>query len=279
MKARAYLKLFRIDHGVMYGFGVLVGIFIAAKNLPLEEMLFGFLTAVFLQSSTFALNDYFDYEVDLANKRFDRPLVTGEISRREALLSGIFLFPMGLVFSYLISPLAFVFALLISLLGVLYDLKLKEFGLIGNVYIATTMAAPFLFGGIIMENLNEAIILLSALAFISGLGREIMKGIEDVEGDKIRNAKTVAILYGEKFAAKIAALLFMLAVSLSFLALIFPEFRDIKYLIPVLACDAILLFSAFKLLKGVKREEIYSLRKRTMSAMALGMLAFLLGVI
>ncbi len=278
MKVRSYLKLFRIDHGVMYGFGVLVGIFLAVRSIPLEESIFGFLTAVFLQSSTFALNDYFDYEVDLANRRVDRPLVTGELSRREALISGMLLLPAGLFFSYLISPLAFLFAFLISILGVLYDLKLKEFGLVGNFYIAATMAAPFLFGGVIMENVNEAIVLLSVLAFISGLGREVMKGIEDVEGDKLRNVKSVAIVYGERKAASLSALLFILAVTLSFVAFYFPEFRDLKYAVPVGICDAILLSSALKLMRGVEREEIYSLRKKTMAAMALGMVAFLLGV-
>ncbi len=277
MRVRAYLRLFRIDHGVMYGIGVLVGVYVATKSLPLDVSIFGFLTALFLQSSTFALNDYFDYEVDLANKRLDRPLVTGEIKRGEALILGIALFPIGILFSYLISLDAMFFALLISILGVLYDVKIKEFGLSGNVYIAATMSAPFLFGGVIAGNVNEAIILISTIAFVSGLGREIMKGIEDVEGDKLRGVKTVAVIYGEKVAAKVSAALFVLSVFMSFLALTIPEYRDPKFVIPVAICDYLLIRSSLKLYRGVGREEIYSLRKTTMLAMAFGMLAFLLG--
>jgi 4-hydroxybenzoate polyprenyltransferase len=56
-----------------------------------------FFTALFLEASTFALNDYFDLDIDIVNKRNDRPLVRGDIKPKTALiLFGVF-FPLGIV--------------------------------------------------------------------------------------------------------------------------------------------------------------------------------------
>ncbi len=141
---RRYLKavwdLSRLEHGLMYGFGVVIGIYVSDPFFSdFWKVLLGYLTAVFLQASTFALNDYFDYEVDLANNRTDRPLVRGDLSRRMALVLAIALMPPGFVAAYLISSLAFIFAFAVSIAACFYDYKLKELGFAGNLYIAFTM--------------------------------------------------------------------------------------------------------------------------------------------
>ncbi|NOY11933.1 MAG: UbiA family prenyltransferase [Archaeoglobi archaeon] len=276
-KLKAVWEVTRLEHGLIYGLGVVAGVFISLGYFDLRLSVFGFLTALFLQASAFALNDYYDYEVDRANKRFDRPLVRGDLSRREALWIAVaFAFP-GFLFALYISPLAFALALAITLFGYLYDVKLKEYGVAGNVYIAFSMAAPFLFGAIVAGRVNTEVVVLSLIAFLSGLAREIMKGIEDVEGDALRDVKTVARIYGVGVASRVSALLFILAVIASMLVLVIPEYRDLKYILPVSVTDYLLLSTSRKLLKGVEKEEIGRLRKRTMLALSVGLLAFLLG--
>ena len=276
-KLRAFWELTRLEHGFIYGLGVIAGVFITLGYFDLRLSVFGFFTALFLQASAFALNDYFDYEVDMANRRFDRPLVRGELSRRTALLASIFLAIPGFAFAYAVSLLALILALAITLLGYAYDVKLKEFGIAGNIYIAFSMAAPFIFGSIVAGTPNMQIAVLSAIAFLSGMAREIMKGIEDVEGDALRDVKTVARVYGTRTAEKVSATLYMISVVLSLLVPAIPEYMDLKYFIPVLLCDYILLDTSRKLLYGVERGEIKKLRKRTMVALFLGLIAFILG--
>lgn len=276
-KLKAIWEVTRLEHGLIYGLGVVAGVFISLGHFDLKLSFFGFLTALFLQASAFALNDYYDYEVDKANRRLDRPLVRGDLSRSEALwISGILAVP-GFLFALYISLTAFLLAITITLLGYLYDVKLKEYGIAGNVYIAFSMAAPFLFGAIVAGNINVEVSVLSIIAFLSGLAREIMKGIEDVEGDALRDVKTVARIYGTERAGKISAILFTAAVISSLVVLLIPEYRDIKYILPVSITDYILLSTSRKLLKGVEKEEIGKLRKKTMLALAVGLLAFLLG--
>jgi geranylgeranylglycerol-phosphate geranylgeranyltransferase len=266
----------------MYGVGVLIGIFVADPGFSnFNDIVFGFLTAVFLQASAFALNDYLDYEVDVANKRYDRPLVRGDLSRKTALNLAILLLPPGLVAAFLISPIALVFAIGITVLGYLYDIKLKELGVSGNLYIALTMAAPFLFGSVVATGtIVASSALLSSMAFLSGLGREIMKGIEDVEGDELRNVRSIARVKGERTAAVVAALFFIIAVAISPVPLFYLDhyLMDPKYAVPVAVTDVLLLNVSLKLLTDYRRDAIKKYRKETLVAMMFGLAGFLAGI-
>lgn len=274
---KAFWELTRLEHGLIYGLGVIAGAYISLHQIVPDLFILGFFTALFLQASAFALNDYFDYDVDIANRRFDRPLVRGELKRESALYISILLAFPGFVSAYLISFEAFLLALIITLAGYIYDIKLKEYGVAGNAYIAFSMSAPFIFGSVVAGNITPEVILLSLIAFLSGMAREIMKGIEDVEGDELRNVRTVARIYGEEKAGKISALLFTTAVFMSLITPAIPEYLDIKYLVPVAFCDYILIKTSFKLYSGVERKDIKDLRKKTMVAMFFGLIGFLIG--
>jgi len=278
---KAVWDLLRLEHGLMYALGVIAGMVVSAGlEFSVEDAVLGALTAVFLQASAFALNDYFDYEVDLANERMDRPLVRGDLSRRPALILSFVLAPLGFLTAYLISIEVLALALVIALLGFIYDAKLKEFGLTGNVYIAFSMAAPFIFGSVVATGeIKESSALLALIAFFSGVAREIMKGIEDVEGDALRNVKTIARTKGVKVAAKTSAFLFVLSVLLSFLPpLLIEEFLDFKYIVPVAITDVMLLLLSRNLLIGrIEKKHIKKYRKESLIALGVGLVGFIGG--
>jgi geranylgeranylglycerol-phosphate geranylgeranyltransferase len=278
---KAVWQLLRLEHGFMYAGGVVVGIVVSTGvGFDLRNMLLGISTAIFLQASAFALNDYFDYEVDLANKRLDRPLVRGDLSRETAFVFSLALAPIGFLTAYLISIEAFLLAFFITLLGFLYDAKLKEFGFTGNVYIAFSMAAPFIFGSVVATNtIMPSAALLALIAFLAGVAREVMKGIEDVEGDALRNVKTIARIQGVRTAAGLSATLFILSVLLSFLPpLLIKEYLDLKYLVPIAATDVMLVFLSRNLLIGrIERENIRKYKRESLAALSLGLLGFLGG--
>ena len=265
----------------MYAFGVVVGMVVSVgTNLRFDHLVLGVLTALFCQASAFALNDYVDYEIDVANERIDRPLVRGDLSRRSALLIALALAPLGMLSAYLISIEAFLLAFAITVLGYAYDLKLKEYGILGNLYIALSMCAPFIFGSVVATNfITPQVAILSAIAFLSGVAREIMKGIEDVEGDALRNVRTIARVWGIDKASRLSSLLFVIAVAMSFYPFFFLrgyEF-DPKYIVPVLVTDAILLKVSFELIGRHGKEDIRRYRKETLVALAIGLIGFLLG--
>ena len=277
MKIKAVWELTRLEHGLMYGLAVLVGFTISSVDLNILKMILGFLTALFCQASSFALNDYFDYEVDLVNRRYDRPLVRGDLNKTQALVLAVVLAVFGFTFPLLISPIAFISALLVTIVGFAYDWKIKEFGFLGNVYIAFSMAFPFIYGGIVANSIPNQVLILSAMAFLSGLGREIMKGIEDVKGDELRDVKSVARVKGEAFAYRLSAIFIVVSMILSPIPFLCVEgYRcDFKYLIPIVIADLIFTKTTVDLLRFER--DIKKLRMFTLLAMLFGLIGFMLG--
>ena len=89
-KLRAIWELMRLGHGIMIFLGIFIGSVIAYSEPNYlnwndfiitfwDKIILTFFTALFLEASTFALNDYLDLEIDKKNKRDDRPLVRGDI--------------------------------------------------------------------------------------------------------------------------------------------------------------------------------------------------------
>jgi len=279
---KSLLQLVRFEHGIMYGVGVFIGAVLAGWNLSFNFSVFlGFLIALTLEIGAFALNDYIDYKADVINKRKDRPIVRGDVSRDVALLIGVFGFlAANLASLYFVQNNleAFLLIFLFSVFSILYNYWLKRFALIGNVFIGLTMALPFIFGGLMLRNVNDAIAILAGMAFIIGLGREIMKDAEDVEGDKKVGAKTLPAVLGIKKSVYSVIICYVLGIALSIVP-IFTFFSTKPIYITILAADAILLYVSFKILRSQKLETFRSGRKWSLYATAIALLVFLLSSI
>jgi len=283
-KLKAVWELTRAEHGLMYGFGVLIGIVIAGGSSYAVAIL-GFLIALFIQAGTFALNDYCDLDSDIANRRTDRPLVRGELRKEEALLIACFATALGIIFAIALaiilnSFILLLLALILAALGILYDIKMKAFLAISNIYIAVTMAVPFIFGGLIAGEVDMSLLVLSSIAFLAGFGREVMKDIADVKGDALRDIKSVARIYGVEKAKTITVLSYSLAVILSVIPFFLVNttyFFNLAYILVILAADALFLHVCIKL----RKEDVnYNyLRKETLIAIAIGLIAFVSGAL
>jgi len=281
------LRLIRVEHSIIGGIGVVVGAIITTRldqiPLDIERIMVGALVTILLIAGGFALNDYFDVEVDRKNKRMDRPLVSGDLTEREVQVGVITCLFIGLIIATLLGLILFVVAGVWLIFGILYDYKLKEWGLIGNLYVATTYGVPWIYGSLLFLSKNLqvwiAVGTLSLIAFIAGLGREILKGVMDVEGDELRNVQTIARMHGTQTAAYIAAVLIFGAI----LATPFPYFFAFKkswsYLILVTITNLILFETCSSLLKDQSYDTARRARNRTLIAFILGALAFLGGVI
>ena len=293
-KLKAIWELMRLEHGVMLFIAILIGSLISQKtlfdnlNLPLLNIFLTFFTALFLEASTFALNDYYDLEIDRINKRIDRPLVRGDLSPKTALNLFYLLFPLGLICSYFVNMTCFIIALITALISVLYDAKMKKIKLIGNFYIAYIMAIPFVFGGatvlgnnaFLLGAINPAIYVIALIAFLAGAGREIMKDVMDFEGDKRQGVKSFPRYIGIRASNGIAAIFYLCAIALSFLPFFLADFgvyyQNIIYFILVFITDTMLLSTCLQLVFK-KQPNMRFHRKYTLVAIFIGLLAFLVG--
>ncbi|MFW5912370.1 MAG: UbiA family prenyltransferase [Candidatus Hadarchaeota archaeon] len=263
---------------------VLIGAFIAEQGIPpADRLFFAFLTPMFLEASTFALNDYFDYEMDKKNKRTDRPLVRGDLDRNTALYVFVILFPFGILSSYFVNWTCFLIALFTGALSVLYDGWMKRVKLLGNFYIAYIMAVPFIFGATaVSPDLSSIVLFMASIAFLTGVGREIMKDIMDFKGDKELGVKSFPSLIGLKKSRVTSAFFYIAAVFLSFIPFFYGidgvYYMNYAYFGLVLVTDAMLLYTSLVLFFGEGIDMKFQ-RKFTLLAIFIGLLAFLIGVI
>jgi geranylgeranylglycerol-phosphate geranylgeranyltransferase len=145
--------------------------------------------------------------------------------------------------------------------------------------VAASVAIPYIFGSIAVGQVGVNLAYLLALtSFLAGLGREILKGISDVQGDRIRNVKTLAATKGPIFAARSTAVFFLAAVVSSLLPLILSELGNTALLYSVLIFipDAIFIFLTYKVLNLRKDEKISKLKKIALGGMLSGLIAYLI---
>ncbi|MEM3408427.1 MAG: UbiA family prenyltransferase [Candidatus Micrarchaeia archaeon] len=283
----AFFKLVRIEHALMYAIAVLIGaVIVGGIEAVSAFILIGALAAMFLEFGAFALNDYIDLKADRINGRIDRPLVTGEISPSMALLIGFFSFIFANLISFIYLPIqAFYIIFLFTMLSLLYDFILKNLPLIGNIIIALTMAVPFFFGAFILaveKNIPvvqfQPVLCLSAIAFFVGLGREIIKDIEDMKGDQAIGGKTLPILIGKRNAARFAVLLFFIGIILSIIPF-FTFFSGRPLYLTVLITDIMLADVSLHVLKDQSIQNLRKSRKMSLIAIGIGLISFLLSSI
>jgi len=276
-KLASYWQIIRPVNSIMLGLSIVVGALITGGASVLNEPVYlslAFITGFSLTGASMAINDYFDIEIDKINEP-ERPLPSGKMEPREALAITGLLSLTGLVSSYLVS----VTALLVSFLGwflmMLYSAWGKKTGFLGNLIVSTCIGLPFIYGGLLSSNILTAFH-FSLIAFLSNTGREITKGIVDVEGDKKSGVRTVAVAKGSDFAAKASALFYLGAVLSSFIPII-RNLVSIWYIPFVSITDIGLIYVAYSLVRNTSRENARLIKNRVLYLMLIGLIGFATG--
>jgi geranylgeranylglycerol-phosphate geranylgeranyltransferase len=260
---------------------VLVGAVLGSQGLSgniLVNVFFGFLTGFTLTGASMAINDYYDRKIDAINEP-SRPIPSGLVSPSEALSLAVALAAIGFVFAVLVSVLCLVVALISWAIVVAYVTVGKRSGLPGNFLVSACVATPFVYGSIIVigfVGLNVWFFVL--MAFLANTGREITKGIVDVEGDRAGGVGTLAVRYGEKVAAVCAVVFYVLAVvltpvplALGLVSLWFVPFALVTDL-GLVACSVLLILN-------YSRENARKVKSMVLLLFVFGLLAFIFGAL
>lgn len=280
-KIGGYLRLMRPINCLMMGFAVIVGAALANPNAldgKWQVLLYGFVTGFMLTAASMAINDYYDREIDAVNEP-NRPIPSGVIKPKEALIFAFFLTAIGFASAYLTSYACFFTALLAWAIFVTYTTVGKRSGLPGNFLVSACVAIPFIYGSLVVAgSVALNVLVFVSMVFLSNTGREITKGIVDVQGDEARGVKTLAVRYGAGKAAWAAAIFYISAVILSPLP---PLLMQISFwFIPIVAVtDFGLLASSVMLLWNHSRENARKIKNAVLIWFAVGLLAFLAGAL
>ncbi|MHA1992343.1 MAG: geranylgeranylglycerol-phosphate geranylgeranyltransferase [Candidatus Hodarchaeales archaeon] len=298
-----FLALIRFPLGVMAAIsGLAAGFVVIRLQEPLTfdlvrifevywpNIIVGMPIPALIVWASMAINDYYDLESDLTNNRLDRPLVRKTFSPNVALYSSIIMFILGALLSVLLINIGelednyfvVIFTIAFIFIGISYSTWLKKYGFLGNIGVSLSYPAAIILGGFVVGFKNDlavyTIIAFGLLIFFSALGREVLKGIMDVEGDRVQGVKTIAIRYGEKNAATFTFVLYLISIVFApiplFLGLKDHTLSMVFYIGCVALMIGINIYTSYKLMKNPSKENSIKGRKHTKIAFWFAVLGY-----
>ncbi|AGN02882.1 prenyltransferase [Salinarchaeum sp. Harcht-Bsk1] len=242
---RGYFDLTRAGNAITSGVLTFVGAYVTggAFEEPLAATA-AVVATIFGVAAGNSINDYFDRDIDAINAP-DRPLPRGAVSPRGALLFSGGLFAGAVVLALTLPPLAIAIALVNLVALVAYTKLFKGLPGAGNVVVAYLGGSTFLFGAAAVATPDAAALVLFVLAALSTLAREVVKDVEDVEGDRSEGLNTLPIAIGERRSLQFAVLLVLVAVLVS-PAPYLVDALGVSYLIVVVPALAILVYASYR---------------------------------
>lgn len=225
-----------IEPIIKYGYQESLGIDVGLK-LPHFYFLMLVLINVFLGAAGYVINDYFDRKIDEVN-RPDEVVVDKKISRRTAIIlhvifDAIAIFLAGWFSWYLGKPTILVLYMMIAGIFWLYSTTYKYQLVLGNVIVALgTATIPLQVGyfdlimlnrayasEMIMKNINFMPIIywmaaFGLFAFLTNMVREVIKDMEDLEGDESYGCNTIPIAFGMRISKMVVVSFILIIIGL-----------------------------------------------------------------
>ena len=247
-------------------------------QFPWYDFLLLVTATVFITAGGYVINDYFDIKTDLINK--GKVIVGTKVPRRQAIMWHNLLNIAGVAIGFYISSRAgyiWLGALFLVVSGLLYfySASYKRQFLIGNLVVALlTALVPMLvvfyewpalyryysLNAIRLPEFNFIIYWIggfSLFAFITNLIREIIKDIEDFEGDLAYGRNTIPVVIGILSAKIVSVSLILIMVVLLYLIWHFYISDTITLVYITAAIVLPLLYVIYKLHRSSERRELH----------------------
>ncbi len=268
-----YLALTRPGNMILTAIAVIAGSFIAAGPEIMDfqiEVAICCVCSMMLVGGGNALNDYNDRETDKENHP-ERPIPSGSISADAASLYAQALLGSGLLILLfgLDNKMPFVIALIGIILLIVYENGLKAAGISGNITVGLMSGAVFLFAGMAVNDPGPTL-WMCGLAVLATVTREIIKDVQDLEGD--RDRRTLPASIGIENSMRVAILFLLIAIGLSYTAMDqFDGMASNAYLGGITLANGTMLFGIY----NAKQEDYFGGQKNLKQGMGIAMLAFI----
>jgi geranylgeranylglycerol-phosphate geranylgeranyltransferase len=190
---------------------IFIGGFVSGADLRWVPLLLAAVSGVLLGAGANAINDYYDLEIDRINKP-NRPLPSGLLTRRDALIFAGSSFLSGIVIAAFINPACLAISMGSAVLLVLYSRSLKKAGLLGNLTVAFMLGLALVYGGLAVGAIRNAAV-VGLFSFLYNFAREILKDVDDMDGDRTQGARTFPIRYGVRASLILTTSILLILVS------------------------------------------------------------------
>jgi 4-hydroxybenzoate polyprenyltransferase len=248
---------------------------------------------VCITAGGYVINDYFDIKTDLINK--GKVIVGTKVPRRLAMMWHNLLNIVGVAIGFYISYVAgymWLGALFLIVSGLLYfySASYKRQFLIGNIVVALLTAMvpmlvvfyewPALYkyytvNTVALPDIDFIVYWIGGFAlfaFLTNLIREIIKDIEDFEGDIAYGRNTIPVVIGILSAKIVSVSLILITIILLYLTWHFFISDTITLVYITVAVVLPLLYVVYKLFKSSERKQIHSASSMVKIVMITGIL-------
>ncbi len=262
--------------GVLFAFYLSQHLVFSLYNLVLAILI----TGPFIAGGALVLNQVYDYDSDKESTKKVLPIPSGLVSRRAGFFVAIFLFSLGLVFSYLIGIQTSIVTLLAVILSIAYStppIRLKSRRILDSVSNGLCYGfCPTLVGWTIFVPLSFLAIIMCIPLFLLFTANHLLLAIPDIEDDRKSSIFTTAVVLGKRKALTVGWLLWLttgLVVIIFSILGIFPS-ETLIVLLPIAYAIAQLIRTKDEPLKS-----LYSKLKVLSILMgAIFLLAFILAI-
>jgi geranylgeranylglycerol-phosphate geranylgeranyltransferase len=211
-KVVGILKLIRVGNCLGAAVAAGLGAFLADINGKVDKTFLAMGVVAGVTAFGNAINDLYDVETDRVNMP-QRPLVKGSVTPRQAMAVTVASAAGGLALSLPINPPAVALAATAIVLLWLYSAKLKGMFLVGNLIVGALGGLSLVYGAIAVD--NALAVLGTALLFsLVMIAREILKTVEDYEGDLKAQLHTIAVVIGPDRALAVFTALALVCILL-----------------------------------------------------------------
>ncbi|MHA2288910.1 MAG: geranylgeranylglycerol-phosphate geranylgeranyltransferase [Promethearchaeota archaeon] len=287
MKIKDAIDIARPVNCLMGALTVIIGLLNTRFGVPLNNLIInlilGAITYIFIAAAGNIINDIYDIEIDKIN-RPNRPIPRGSISLKQA--KGLFFLYLiiGIILSSLntlilsLSLINLTLALFFGFIAWVYAKWGKKSGFFGNIIVGVSFSIGLVYGAYLNGSIVPPYIFYFFLtAFSLLVAREIIKGCEDIEGDKNQGVKTLAIKIGVKNSRNVAIIFALLAIIFFILPVFTEILNHILFIILMIPGLIEVAYTIFLMLpKELEKENLTKISLFLKVGMLIGLLAFLL---
>lgn len=275
-KILAYIKITRPINVVITFFVVVVAILISEKEqTKLITIVLASLAAALTAAAGNIINDIYDIEADKISHP-NRVLVLEALTKKEAWYEYlIFNFASAFIAAF-VSPILLAIIFIAAGLLFIYSSHLKKLSLIENIVVALITALAFIYGGFAAGN-PQAAIIPAIFAFLINLIREIVKDIQDIEGDSKLNFKTFPIRFGLNASQRLILVITIALILFTFYPFLQQIYKIEYFILVMILVNPILVFCIKILLEKRKETNLNLISGLLKFDMVFGLIAIYFG--
>ena len=266
LNVKPYVKLARPANLLLVTTVILIAASFFSPFPSLIKFLLTVICVTFITAAGNALNDMCDIEIDRINKP-KRPLPSGQITVDGAKGFMIAMFILGNLAGLLLGFWSFCISILIATpLLFWYAYRLRHIALVGNIVVAFLSALTFVFAAQAFGDIKLGYV-PAVFTFIISVIREIIKDLEDLDGDEAHESKTLPVMIGEtptRVITGIMIILFLPVVPIPYVIGLYGKWFFFWGFIGVVIPMVIMMINLFQVKRKINYHQIAVILKIVM---------------